>query len=188
MAAQFYAISRDEIHEFLTGLGFQPLALKGVVELVYAKIVRVGEHRLSLRVYTAINPDGESRPIGTDAIRVQLFHKIQVGHQEQIVPVGRPHKCLRVVSWKQNLRKAIDRHADPANFRLCPACHHPMVLRENRATGEAFWACCTYRFTGCKGKAPSVPHPVSSRTPLIPDASEELAPWEIDEIRDNGRQ
>ena len=51
MAARFYAISRDEIHEFLTSLGFQSLTLKGVVELVYGKIVRVGNHRLSLRIY-----------------------------------------------------------------------------------------------------------------------------------------
>ena len=39
MAAHFYPITRDEIHQFLTGLGFVPLKLKGVVELVYAKIV-----------------------------------------------------------------------------------------------------------------------------------------------------
>ncbi len=187
MAAQFYAITRDEVHEFLTGLGFVPLALRGVVELVYGKIVRVGEHRLSLRVYTAVNPDGESREKGTDAIRVQLFHKLQAGHQEQIVPVGRPQKCLRVLSWKQNLGKAIDRHADASNFRLCPACHHPMVLRENRATGEEFWGCSMFKITGCKGKVSSVPHSVPSRTPLIPDASQELAPWESDELRDSGK-
>ena len=40
MAAHFCPITRDEIHEFLSGLGFVPLNLKGVVELVYAKIVR----------------------------------------------------------------------------------------------------------------------------------------------------
>ncbi len=56
MAARFYAISRDEIHEFLTNLGFQSLTLKGVVELVYGKIVRVGNHRLSLRIYSAVKP------------------------------------------------------------------------------------------------------------------------------------
>ena len=89
MAARFYAISRDEIHEFLTNLGFQSLTLKGVVELVYGKIVRVGNHRLSLRIYSAVNPNGESREKGTDAIRVQVFHKVKNEEKQDITPVGR---------------------------------------------------------------------------------------------------
>jgi len=43
LAARFYALTRDEIHQFVTHLGFQPLALRGVVELVSAKIVLVGD-------------------------------------------------------------------------------------------------------------------------------------------------
>jgi hypothetical protein len=164
MAARFYAISRDEIHEFLTSLGFQPLFLKGVVERVYAKIVRVGDHRLSLRVFTAINPNGESRGKGTDAIRVQLFHKFQNGDKEQIVPVGRPQKCLRVTSWRENLAKAIQRHDDPDLFRLCPACGRPMVLRHNHSTGGEFWGCTMFRLTGCKGKPQNAARP-EQRTP-----------------------
>ena len=92
MAAHYYPVTKDEIDQFLTGLGFVPLKLKGVVELVYAKIVEVGGHRLSLRCYTAVNPDGESREKGTDAIRLQLFMRFEDG----IIPVGRPLKCLRV--------------------------------------------------------------------------------------------
>ena len=155
MAARFYAITREEIHEFLAELGFQPLSLKGVVELVYGKIVRVGDHRLSLRLYTAVNPDGESRAIGTDAIRLQLFAKIQSGEKEEVVPVGRPQKCLRVATWRTNLSKAIDRIADPNTFRLCPVCGHPMVIRKNNANGGEFWGCTMFRFTGCKGTKPN---------------------------------
>jgi hypothetical protein len=151
MAARFYAINRQEMHEFLTALGFLPLPLMGVVELVYGKIVRVGDHRLSLRVYTAVNPGGESREKGTDAIRVQLFTKVQNG-TEAIIPVGRPQKCLRVTSWRENLGRAIRHHADADNFRLCPACGSPMVIRENKATGEKFLGCAMYRVTGCKGR------------------------------------
>ena len=113
MAAHYYPISREEIHEFLTGLGFVPLTIKGVVELVYAKIVRIGGHRLSLRCYTAVNPNGESREKGTDAIRLQMFMKVEDG----IVPVGKPQKCLRVESWRDNLAKAIERATDPGLFR-----------------------------------------------------------------------
>lgn len=132
MPSHFYAITRDEIHEFLTGLGFVPLTLKGVVELVYGKVMRVGDHRLSLRIYTAVNPDGESRKKGTDAIRLQLFAKVG----EDIAPVGRSQKCLRVASWRENLRKAIERATE--QLRLCPSCGNPMVLRRNGTTGEEF--------------------------------------------------
>ena len=123
MAACFYPISRDEIEQFLTSLGFVPLKLKGVTELVYGRIVKVGGHRLSLRCYTAVNPDGESREKGTDAIRLRLFIRVEDG----IVPVGRPQKCLRVESWRANLRKAIERVVEPSNFRLClhTPCHLP---------------------------------------------------------------
>lgn len=185
MAARFYAISKAEIHGFLTSMGFVPLILKGVVELVYGKIVHVAGHRLSLRVYTAVNPNGESRDKGVDAIRVQLFAKVQHDDKDEIVPVGRPQKCLRVASWQQNLGKAIDRHADASNFRLCPACGHPMVLRENRTSGEEFWGCSMYRVNGCKGR--TVPQSNRSKTPLIPDASEELAPWEHDDLEEQGQ-
>ena len=157
-----------------------------MVELVYGKVVRIGDHRLSLRCYTAVNPGGESREKGTDAIRVQLFAKVQNGGREEIVPVGRSQKCLRVASWRENLGKAIKRIADPEHFRLCPACGHPMVIRENKATGEEFWGCSLFRITKCKGKRASVPQPTRERTPLLPRI-EELAPWEQDDLRDKGQ-
>ncbi|MHB0959300.1 MAG: hypothetical protein ACYC0X_23485 [Pirellulaceae bacterium] len=174
MAAHFYPITRDEIDQFLTGHGFQPLSLKGVVELVYAKIVRAGGHRLSLRCYTAVNPDGESREKGTDAIRLQIFMRVEGG----IVPVGKSQKCLRVESWRVNLRKAIERATDPNNYRICPACGNPQVVRQNKTTGDAFWACSMFRFKGCKGKRGNAPQPSWDRTPLLPPDPAELAPWE----------
>ena len=167
MAARFYAITREEMDRFLTSLGFVPVAIKGVVEFVYGKIVRIGDHRLSLRVYTAVNPTGESREKGTDAIRVQLFHRARTETGEQVVPVGRSQKCLRITTWQQNLRKAIDRYAVPDNFRLCPACGHPMVLRENSQTGEDFWGCSLYRTTGCRGKRVGVGREPISRCPAV---------------------
>lgn len=164
MAAHFCPITRDEIHEFLSGLGFVPLNLKGVVELVYAKIVRVGGHRLSLRCFTAVNPNGESREKGTDAIRLQLFHRFQ----EQIIPAGRPQKCLRVKSWRVNIRRAIERVVDPHNFHLCPACGSPQVLRRNKSTGEEFWGCSLFRLTSCRGKREEVSLTAWERTPPSP--------------------
>ncbi|NLS97521.1 MAG: hypothetical protein GXX96_35730 [Planctomycetaceae bacterium] len=148
MPSRFHAITKDEMDQFLIGLGFVPLKLKGVVELVYGKIVPVGGHRLSLRCYTAVDPGGESREKGTDAIRLQLFHKLQ----DQIVPCGRPQKCLRVESWRDNIGKAICRITAAENLHVCPACGHPMVLRRNGATGQEFWGCSAFRLTGCKGR------------------------------------
>jgi hypothetical protein len=150
MTSRFCPITKDEMDHFLTGLGFMPLKLQGVVELVYGKIVQVGGHRLSLRCYTAINPGGESRERGTDAIRLQLFHRVQ----DRIVPVGRPQKCLRVESWRKNVRKAIQRITDTNNVRVCPACGNPLVVRRNRTTSQEFWGCCMFRITGCKGRTP----------------------------------
>ena len=148
MAARYYPIRSDEIDQFLTSLGFVPLHLHGVLELVYGKIVRIAEHRLSLRCYTAINPTGESREKGTDAIRLQLFMRIE----NDIVPFGKPQKCLRVSSWRDNLRKAIERATDPTALRTCPACGNPMVIRKNKSTGDEFWGCTMYRINGCVGK------------------------------------
>ena len=182
MAARFYAITRDEIHEFLTGLGFTPLTLKGVVELVYAKIVRVGNHRLSLRIYTAVNPGGQSREKGTDAIRLQLFTKAQHSGKDTIVPVERPQKCLRVVAWRENLHKAIEHITDPDNCRTCPACGSPMVIRRDNATGGEFWGCCRFSVTGCKGKTPNGTPPTSAT-----GDAKGLAPWEIDDLRNKGQ-
>jgi hypothetical protein len=118
-----------------------------------------------LRCYTAVNPDGESREKGTDAIRLQLFMRVEDG----IVPIGRPHKCLRLESWRVNLRKAIERVVDPHNFRLCPACGSPQVLRRNRSNGDEFWGCSLFRLMGCKGKR------VSERTPPVSSDLQELA-------------
>ena len=170
MPCRYCPITKDEMDQFLTGLGFVPLKLKGVVELVYGKIVLVGGHRLSLRCYTAVDPGGQSREKGTDAIRLQLFHKIQ----DHIVAVGKPQKCLRVESWRENIAKAISRVTEAENLRACPACGHPMVLRRNGATGQEFWGCSLFRLTGCRGQAgnrPEIRSAQDTTTPIGPRAA-----------------
>jgi hypothetical protein len=113
------------------------LSLKGVIELVYGKVVHIGDYRLSLRVYTAVNPGGESRGKGTDAIRVQLFHKVQNGGKEQILPVGRPQKCLRVASWRDKGTDALGRSVQGA-FGL-PLPNQP----SGKQTPLAPWPLCS---------------------------------------------
>jgi len=153
----YYNISRDEMHKFLTGLEFQPMDLPNTVELVYGKIVNVSNHRLSLRVYTAINPSGESRKKGSDAIRVQLYFMID----GKPLPVGKSQKCLRIGTWQKNLKAAIQRHFSPRNFKICPKCGAPMVERTRRSDQHKFWGCIRWSITQCNGKpdrfGPSLP-------------------------------
>jgi hypothetical protein len=145
---RFFNIGRNEMEAFLKGQGFQQMSIPGTIELVYGKIVYVAGHKLSLRVYTAINPSGESREKGSDAIRVQLYWMFDNVPR----PVGKAQKCLRVASWKINVQAAIDRHSLPEFFKVCPACGSPMVLRTNSNTNAEFWGCVTWAKTGCNGK------------------------------------
>jgi hypothetical protein len=151
MASRFHNITAEEMDKYLREKGFSPLTIEGTVELVYGKVVRIREHRLSLRVYTAINPSGESREKGSDAIRIQLYYM----YDGEAWGVGKPHKCLRVKTWKSNMTKAINVCEDPEGLPDCPACKHPMVERENSRTGGKFWGCVTYHKTQCDGKPPA---------------------------------
>lgn len=144
---RFYNIGKDEMDAFLTGQGFRSIAVAGTVELVYAKVVYKAGHRLSLRVLTGINPTGESRAKGTDAIRIQLHFM----YDDKPLPVGRPQKCLRVTNWQQNMTKALDTVQSDENYVVCPKCGNPKVIRESEH-GE-FWGCVTYPKTKCNGRA-----------------------------------
>jgi hypothetical protein len=196
MASRFHNITSDEMDKYLRDKGFSPLTLEGTVELVYGKVVRIREHRLSLRVYTAINPSGESREKGSDAIRIQLYYM----YADEAWGVGKPHKCLRVKNWKSNMTKAIKACEDPEGLPDCPACKHPMVQRENRGTGGHFWGCVTYHKTKCNGKAPKPdeqreqrPAPQANLVAAlrtiqkrwdITQSPDESAPWDWDDLHE----
>lgn len=144
--SQFYNISRVEMDQFLVGLGFQLMSIPGTTELVYGKVLRHQDFTLSLRVYTAINPSGESRAKGIDAIRLKLYWRFE----NEPVHVGRTQNCKRVKNWRKNIQAAMDRVLDGEHFRICPNCHQPLVTREGQF-GE-FWACSTWFKTKCGGK------------------------------------
>lgn len=153
MAERYYNISADEMSTFLKGRGFQPMKLPNTVELVFGKIVKFGKYTLSLRVYTGINPSGESRAKGTDAIRVDLYCKYQPPNgKEYPRSCGIPQKCLRVKTWEKNLGAAIDRAEDVENFRFCSECGNPMIQRQRNSDGHKFWGCIGWKDTGCKGR------------------------------------
>lgn len=149
MADRFYNISADEMTAFLTARGFQSMQLPNTYELVFGKIVRFGKHRLSLRVYTGINPSGESRAKGMDAIRIVLYCK----YNDVPKPCGVSQKCLRVKTWEKNMATAIARCEDVSNFRYCSDCGSPMVQRCRKDDKkQKFWGCVAWAETKCHGR------------------------------------
>jgi hypothetical protein len=140
---RFVNITRQEMQSFLLEQGFQQMFLPNVNELVFGKIVHKNGHKLSVRVYTAINQTGESRECGSDAIRIQIMFK----YNNEVKPVGRSQKCLRTKNWRTNILKAIE---NQNNWKVCPKCGNPMVDRKGK--NGNFWGCVTYFDTQCNGK------------------------------------
>ena len=83
--ATFTNITQSEMEEFLFDRSFVAMSLPRTVELVYGKVMRKDNAVFSLRVYTGINPNGQSREVGKDAIRVDVWWRDSEG---QICRVG----------------------------------------------------------------------------------------------------
>jgi len=149
--AQFHSISREEMASYLEGQGFRPITLPNVSELAWAKRVDRNGQALSLRVYTGINANGTSRGCGTDAIRVQVFHRDADG---TVVRVGTSKRVHRVKGWKANLQARIDGWQETLG-PTCPKCGAPMVLRNppKGKTWRPFYGCVRWRpgGEGCDG-------------------------------------
>lgn len=154
---RFYPITKEEMDTFLTEKGYRRINLFGTVELVYGKLFKFENVKFSnplditkctLRIFTGINPSGESREIGKDAIRVQMFWRNPNGI---IFPVGVYQRCLRVKNWQKNLTKAIE-YVATQPIEICPKCKAPMTLR--KSGGKMFWGCCTWKDTKCNGIKP----------------------------------
>jgi len=149
--AEYYPISEAEMSEFLVAQGFQPVSLPGTLELVWGKIVRRGSCVCSLRVYSGINPNGASRDVGKDAIRVTLHWRDAGG---VIQKVGGSKRVHRVRGWRDNLQNRIDKWEE-ALGPPCPKCAAPMVQRtvkkDGPNKGKKFWSCVTWKATKCQG-------------------------------------
>lgn len=137
--ANFVNVTKEEMQSFLEPQGFKEIKIPGTVEMVFAKRVDRDGMSLSLRVYTGINPNGQSREVGKDAIRVELFYRDDKG---QITRAG--HGCKRVhrvVNWRKNLQTRLNDWQSllgPA----CGCCNRPMVERKGK--NGLFWGCSGY--------------------------------------------
>jgi hypothetical protein len=160
---RFYNISANEMADLLTPQGFRLMNLPGTTELVYGKVVDHGKHKLSIRVYTAIWPSGESRERGADAIRVQVY----IMYDNTPTKIGKTRNVKRIETWAKNVQAAIDEWTE--NYKVCPACGWPMVSR-NGQHGE-FWGCITYHKTKCNGrKKPECAAPTPAPTAVASPA------------------
>lgn len=142
--ANYTNISKEEMEAFLFPKGFVPVHLENTKELVYAKRI-VHKLALSLRVYTGINPDGASRDVGKDAIRVCLFWR---NIQGEIKSAGGSKRVHRVNGWRFNLQNRLDNWEQ--DFVTCSACGSPMVERKGHY--GYFLGCCNY--PNCKATRP----------------------------------
>ena len=141
MAGTYYNISESEMDGFLTTKGFKRIShLPNTVELVYGKRVDQDGIQMTLRVYTGINPDGQSREAGTDAMRVNLFMRTADG---RTVKLGGSKRVHRIKTWEKNLGARIASWLDymPSHGK-CDKCDLPMIPR--KGTNGEFLGCAGY--------------------------------------------
>ncbi len=138
--SKYINISIEEMEQFLIPQGFRKIEIPGTVELVYGKRVDTKDLQLSLRVYTGINPDGQSRKVGADAIRVDLFGMVE----NKPAYLGGSKRVHRVAGWRENLQNRLNNWLDFLPKEKCPECGYPMVLRTAKATGNKFLGCVRY--------------------------------------------
>jgi len=178
--AEYYNISLQEMEDFLKPQDFLPLDLPNTIETVFAK--RVGD--FSLRIYTGINPNGNSREKGKDAIRATLWWRENDDYQPKIV--GNEKRVHRVKGWKKNLQNRIDNWEEMVG-PSCNLCGAPTKQRKGKY-GE-FYGCI--RYPACKGKG--YPHKENKQPERKPEVTQvtqetqEVTQEPVQEPISNGR-
>jgi hypothetical protein len=109
----------------------------GTLELIFGKRVDQDDVQMTLRVYSSINPTGESRDVGEDAIRVNLFMRTKTGSVHKIGGSKRVH---RVEGWRKNLQDRLDNWLEFLPEHTCE-CGLPMTPRKG----------VNGKFLGCVG-------------------------------------
>jgi hypothetical protein len=146
--ANYHAVTKEEIEQYLLPQGFQEISLPNTRERVYAKRVDrvlqrgddiLGVMPLSLRVFSGIVGDS-SRGVGEDAIRVTVFWRDADG---QIKKASGSKRVHRVENWRHNLQDRID-HYETTLGPVC-SCGAPMIERKPKdKTKKPFYGCARY--------------------------------------------
>lgn len=145
MAATYHNVTLEEIRNFLEPQGFEVVDTKKynpadrTQEIVFGKRVDQDDLALTLRIFTGINPTGNSRDVGKDAIRVALFY---LRPDFKIVEIGGSKRVNRVGSWKKNLQSRLDEWHNFLPKEKCKKCGMPLYPK----TGKhgTFLACAGY--------------------------------------------
>ena len=124
--AHYVNITAEEMHQFLVEKGFEAISLDGTVEAVYGKRVHQDSLQLTLRVYTGV-VGSNSRKVGDDAIRVNLWMKLKDG---RIIKLSGSKRVHRVEGWRTNLKKRIDGWLESFPKSKCKKCGYPMLVRK----------------------------------------------------------
>ena len=156
MAGQYYAVSQTELEDLLIPMGFKQVSVRGTRELVYGKRVDQDGLKLTLRVYTGIEPTGVSRDVGDDAMRVNLFLGTPIGYDTErkkttweVMKLGGSKRVHRIApsasnpeGWRKNLRDRINGWIDYLPQDKCDKCGMPMIPREGK--NGKFLSCAGY--------------------------------------------
>lgn len=146
MAAHYTNVTQEEVEEFLFPQGFKKITVAGTSELIYAKRVDRDGLQLSLRIYTGINPSGNSRGVGEDAMRATIFWRKPDG---TVKMAGGSKRVHRVAGWRKNLQNRLDKWEELLG-PSCPECGNPMVERDGK--NGKFYGCSNY--PQCKATRP----------------------------------
>jgi hypothetical protein len=153
--AHYKNVTAAEMDAFLTPLGFKVVNLKKcdpndrTTEIVYSKRVDRNNFQLSLRVYTGIVA-GESREVGADAMRATLFLRTWNPQKNgwELVCLNGSKRVHRVENWQKNLKDRLDKWDE--QFKTCPTCGLPLMLKKARSTGKKFLGCTGFNKNGCR--------------------------------------
>ena len=147
--ATYTNVTQKEFTEFIDPQGFKPMTLPGTRELVWGKVFKREPHVFSMRIYTGINPDGNSRDVGKDAMRVEIWYRDSEGKPKR---VGGSKRVHRVEGWRKNLQARIDGWLETLG-PACPECGKPMaertVKKDGPNKGKKFHGCIDY--PNCNG-------------------------------------
>lgn len=165
--ARYHAVTRSEMEAFLCARPMNFILLnppnkqsscspdlKNTVELVYGFRLQPVEKQMSMRVYSGIWPDGTSREVGTDAIRVVTVwrdlrpYESGTTDEPPVYIVSEAITVKRTQTWQENLRKRIMQVYGSIMGPTCPECGAPTVLRTRKSDRKQFWGCARFSSNG----------------------------------------
>lgn len=150
--ARYTDVTQADVEELLGPQGFELVPLQdGTRELVYGSRIDADGLQLCMRVYTGIEPDGHSRAVGSDAMRVAIHWRSDDG--TQVVQLAGSKRVHRVAGWRENLQERIDGlQVGPRCTKVHDGgrvCGTPMIRR----TGTSKRTKRAYDFYSCADRA-----------------------------------